>query len=260
MNHLQETALNHVWLSGLAGDGFGATVEMSRRNLMWVVARMQIQVERYPSWGDVVEIDTWVGASGKNGMRRDWLVRDSKTNSILTRATSTWVMMNRKTRKLSKIPDAVKGEIQPYFTERNIFMAEDTRKLQKLEDDTAQYICSDLSPRWSDLDVNQHVNNVKYIGWILESLPISVLEDNELANITLEYRRECGPTHVLQSLASPQAGEVIAGSAAPFSQRNEPSDTLQFAHLLQLQDDKSEILRARSEWRPKIKINLHELP
>jgi len=23
-------------------------------------------------------------------------------------------------------------------------------------------------PRWGDLDVNQHVNNVKYIGWILE--------------------------------------------------------------------------------------------
>lgn len=25
-----------------------------------------------------------------------------------------------------------------------------------------------LQPRWADLDVNQHVNNVKYIGWILE--------------------------------------------------------------------------------------------
>lgn len=265
MNHLQETALNHVWLSGLAGDGFGATLEMSRRNLLWVVARMQIQVERYPSWGDIVEIDTWVGASGKNGMRRDWLVRDSKTNAILTRATSTWVMMNRKTRKLSKIPDAVKEEIQPYFTARNVFVAEDTRKLPKLEDDTAQYICSDLAPRWSDLDVNQHVNNVKYIGWILESLPISVLEGNELANITLEYRRECGPTHVLQSLTSPQPGEVIAGSTAPFSQRNDPADTfkslpaLQFAHLLRMQDDRSEILRARSEWRSKKKNNLNNL-
>lgn len=27
---------------------------------------------------------------------------------------------------------------------------------------------SNLQPKWSDLDVNQHVNNVKYIGWILE--------------------------------------------------------------------------------------------
>lgn len=37
--------------------------------------------------GDVVQVDTWVAASGKNGMRRDWLVRDSQTGEILTRAT-----------------------------------------------------------------------------------------------------------------------------------------------------------------------------
>lgn len=264
MNHLQETALNHVWLSGLAGDGFGATLEMSRRNLMWVVARMQIQAESYPSWGDVVEIDTWVGASGKNGMRRDWLVRDIKTNEVLTRATSTWVMMNRKTRKLSKIPDAVRDEIEPYFTDRQVIVAEDTRKLHKLDDDTAQYICSNLTPRWSDLDVNQHVNNVKYIGWILESLPTSILEGNELANIILEYRRECGPSHILQSLASPQVGDGM-GSASSMHAK-EPPDTcqsspaLQFAHLLRLKAEGSEILKARTEWRPKgSKMAVHNL-
>lgn len=37
--------------------------------------------------GDVVEMDTWVAASRKNGMRRDWLVRDYKTGQILARAT-----------------------------------------------------------------------------------------------------------------------------------------------------------------------------
>lgn len=37
--------------------------------------------------GKVVEMDTWVTASGKNGMRRDWLVRDYKTGQILARAT-----------------------------------------------------------------------------------------------------------------------------------------------------------------------------
>ena len=48
--HLQETALNHVKVSGLMGDGFGATQEMNRRNLIWVVAKMQVLVERYPAW------------------------------------------------------------------------------------------------------------------------------------------------------------------------------------------------------------------
>lgn len=37
--------------------------------------------------GDVVQVETWVSASGKNGMRRDWLLRDSKTGEILTRAS-----------------------------------------------------------------------------------------------------------------------------------------------------------------------------
>jgi hypothetical protein len=87
MNHFQETALNHVWMAGLAGDGFGATHSMICHNLIWVVSRMQVQVEQYPAWGDVVEMDTWVAGSGKNGMRRDWLVRDYKTGQILARAT-----------------------------------------------------------------------------------------------------------------------------------------------------------------------------
>lgn len=34
-----------------------------------------------------MEIDTWVDAAGKNGMRRDWIIRDYKTQDIITRAT-----------------------------------------------------------------------------------------------------------------------------------------------------------------------------
>lgn len=37
--------------------------------------------------GEVLEIDTWVGASGKNGMRRDWLIRSQATGHIFARAT-----------------------------------------------------------------------------------------------------------------------------------------------------------------------------
>lgn len=37
--------------------------------------------------GEVVEIETWVGASGKNGMRRDWVVTSQHTGQIFARAT-----------------------------------------------------------------------------------------------------------------------------------------------------------------------------
>lgn len=37
--------------------------------------------------GDVVQVDTWVSSSGKNGMRRDWIIRDCGSGDILTRAS-----------------------------------------------------------------------------------------------------------------------------------------------------------------------------
>ncbi|KAL9261690.1 Palmitoyl-acyl carrier protein thioesterase, chloroplastic-like protein [Drosera capensis] len=241
MNHLQETALNHAKSTGLVGDGFGSTSEMCKRNLIWVVARMQVVVHRYPTWGDVVQVDTWVCPSGKNGMRRDWLFRDCTTGETLMRASSIWVMMNKETRKLSKMPDEVRTEIRCHLRDKPPVIDEDGRKLPKLDDNTAEYIRKGLTPRWSDLDVNRHVNNVKYIGWILESAPSSILETHELYCMTLEYRRECGRDDVLQSL-----GSVAGASVGELLN----SGNVECHHMLRLEDG-SEGVRARTEWRPK---------
>ncbi|XP_052183072.1 palmitoyl-acyl carrier protein thioesterase, chloroplastic-like [Diospyros lotus] len=249
MNHLQETALNHVKSAGLLGDGFGSTPGMCKKNLIWVVAKMQVLVDHYPTWGDVVQVDTWVAASGKNGMRRDWLIRDWKTGDILTRATSVWVMMNRETRRLSKIPDEVRLEIGPYFVDSPPVLDEDSRKLQKLDESTADCICSGLTPRWSHLDVNQHVNNVKYIGWILESAPPELLESHELSGMTLEYRRECGRNSILQSLTAVSGGGI--GGLVD-------SGYVECQHLLRLEAG-AEIVKARTQWRPKYAKSLGSL-
>ncbi|XP_057545596.1 palmitoyl-acyl carrier protein thioesterase, chloroplastic-like [Amaranthus tricolor] len=249
MNHLQETALNHVKSAGLLGDGFGSTPEMCKRNLIWVVTRMQVLVDRYPTWGDVVQVDTWVRSSGKNGMCRDWLIRDCNTGEILTRASSVWVMMNKQTRRLSKMPDEVRAEIGPYFVDTPSVFDEDERKLPKLDDNTAEHIRTNLTPRWNDLDVNQHVNNVKYIGWILESAPQSLLESHELSSMTLEYRRECGRDNVLQSLTA-VTGTNVGGLQDYWN--------VECLHLLR-NEEGAEVVRGRTEWRPKHAKNLGEL-
>uniref|UniRef100_A0A5B7AT67 Acyl-[acyl-carrier-protein] hydrolase n=1 Tax=Davidia involucrata TaxID=16924 RepID=A0A5B7AT67_DAVIN len=252
MNLLQETALNHVTSSGLAGNGFGATREMSLRKLIWVVTRINIQVDKYSSWGDVVDVDTWVDTTGKNGMRRDWIIRDYNTQKIITRATSTWVIMNRETRRLSKIPDEVRKEVQPFYLNRAAIPTADTdsEKIEKLTDETAETIRSGLAPRWSDMDANQHVNNVKYIGWILESVPLNVLEDYNLTSMTLEYRRECRQSNVLESLTSMNAR--VAAEDSNFLTNHSKAE-LESTHLLRMQADKAEIVRARSVWQSKQK-------
>eukprot|EP00253_Pinus_taeda_P025166 PITA_25166 len=257
MNHLQETALSHARVTGLNADGTGNTQEMSRLNLIWVITRVQVHVERYPSWGDIVEIDTWMTRSGKNSLRRDWHVRDYKTGYILAKATSTWVMMNRKTRRLSKFPEEVKEEISPHCLESPltspVIDQRHYEKIDNLDDDTADYSHSDLKPKWTDLDANGHVNNVKYIGWIMESVPDSILETQQLAKMTLEYRRECEQSDVLQALTSLEknGGDAIDPNSAPSYSCTCEHSLNACNHLLRLQENGSQILRGRTEWKPK---------
>ncbi|KAI3846726.1 hypothetical protein MKW92_002157 [Papaver armeniacum] len=183
------------------GDGFGATHEMSLEKTYRVVTRIHIQVEKYSSWY-VVEVNAWVDAAGKNGMRREWEIRDNKTRQIITRA-------RRETRRLSKMRTSeARGETLLRIESAMGEAVDDLTKIDKLSNETAESIRSGLAPRWSDMDANQDVNNVKYIGWILEvtpsvldyTVPINVLEDYNLTSMTLEFRRECRQSNLLESL------------------------------------------------------------
>lgn len=58
---------------------------------------------------------------------------------------SVWVMMNKQTRRLSKIPEEVRAEIGSYFVDRDPIIEDDSRKLAKLDDSTADYVRKGLT-------------------------------------------------------------------------------------------------------------------
>ncbi|XP_026451142.1 palmitoyl-acyl carrier protein thioesterase, chloroplastic-like [Papaver somniferum] len=166
LNYLLETTANHMRNVGLVGDGFQSTPEMTKRDLIWVIAKMQVLIDRYPSWGDVVEIDNWLGdAPVKNGFSNYWHLRDANTSETLAQVNSVWILMNKKTRKLSKMPEEVRDEITAHLMDYPIW---DDIRLSKVHDNETDFVQTGVIARWSDLDVNQHVNFGKYIEWILE--------------------------------------------------------------------------------------------
>ncbi|GKV06516.1 hypothetical protein SLEP1_g18403 [Rubroshorea leprosula] len=63
--------------------------------------------------------------------------------------------------------------------------------------------------------------------------------------MTLEYRRECGRDSVLQSLTAVSHKDI--GNMGKFG-------NIECQHLLQLEDG-AEIVRGRTEWRPKYAKN-----
>ncbi|KAL3636032.1 hypothetical protein CASFOL_020579 [Castilleja foliolosa] len=76
-------------------------------------------------------------------------------------------MMNKRTRRLSKIPDDVRAEISPWFIE-NQAIEESSEEIEKVDSNNASYVNSDLKAKKSDLDMNDHVNFVTYVKWMLE--------------------------------------------------------------------------------------------
>ncbi|XP_050374785.1 uncharacterized protein LOC126792402 [Argentina anserina] len=209
LNLLQEIASNHMQMSGLHRDGFGATHGMIKNDLIWVMSRMPpVQVDCYPKWGEALQIDTWLGAAGKNGMRRDWLIRSEATRDVYARATSTWVLMNQKTNRLSKMPEEVRAEIAPWFIEKQAMPEDVVENIVKL-DSQAKYINNDLKPKRSDLDMHHHVNNVKYVRWMLETIPDQILKAHQLTSIVLEYIRKCESTDIVQSLCQPDKDGIL---------------------------------------------------
>ena len=87
-------------------------------------------------------------------------------------------MLNKNTRRLSKMPDEVRGEIGPHFNDRCAITAEQGEKLakpgNKVDDPGAkQFIRKGLTVSWSHILVYQHsfsdLSHTQYFLWELSS-------------------------------------------------------------------------------------------
>ncbi|XP_023514527.1 palmitoyl-acyl carrier protein thioesterase, chloroplastic-like [Cucurbita pepo subsp. pepo] len=248
INQLQESKLNHfiscgLVERGLGKTGFGTTHEMTKRDLIWVVHKLQVVVDQFPSWNDVVELRTWICKHGKNSYRRNWIARDKKSGKVLIRAICFYVLMNKRTRKLSKFCEELKEEMNPFFLDSHPILEEDNIVSQKLH--LHQHDCTHASlvTRLSDLDMNQHINNASYINFVLEGTPRSVLENYQLSGITIKYLKECSVDQQLQSLSVPLENDVVNGT--PFIKDKD----IKLHHSIL--SDGIELVRAKTVWTPK---------
>jgi len=86
--------------------------------------------------------------------------------------------------------------------------------------------------RYSDLDINQHVNNVKFVEWVVEGVPAATLNASAPSELEINFLAEAFHEDQILATCSPQA----------------PDNTL-FHHSLTRRQDGRELARARTKWR-----------
>lgn len=175
--HMFAYLLNSAW-NHTKGTDFGFN-ELSERNLMWVLIRSQILIERSPEWGEEIQIETWAKRTEKFYALRDFSIKSS-TGEKLVSATSSWMILDKTSgrpqrfdHKTLNFPWVDKNEMETSLGK----VPELTNGQQ-----TAQY-----RVLYSDIDINKHVNSARYLQWIIDSHSCDFLKESEARSIEISF-------------------------------------------------------------------------
>ena len=172
INYFQDCSSENSELLGVGVD------YMKERQKAWVLSSWQIEVERYPSCSEKIEVETW--ATGFKGILgpRDFCMK-TEDGEVLARATTLWVFIDAVSGKPTKPEER---DVSPYVMGTPQKMEKVSRKISVPE----ETVLVDTFPvRKYHIDTNHHVNNAQYIQIAAEVLP----EGYCVKRLRAEYKR-----------------------------------------------------------------------
>ena len=177
VEYLGDIAIKH---SESLGNGLKYLKE---HKLGWVIYKWDIDVLRYPSYGEKLTVRTWAYSFRKFYAYRQYDILNAD-GQVVCRANSIWFLIDTDKRKPMRISDEM---YETYGIGK-----EDTTPLnfEKLQLPGRVDSQKEFSVRYSDIDSNRHVNNSKYIGWSIETIPLEIVEKYTLTNLKVNYEKE----------------------------------------------------------------------
>ena len=206
-----------VQLQELAGKqcqllGCGRLDLLRQHGLVWVLTRTEIRVRRMPSLGEKVRLTTWAAPPRRMIYPRYFTVTDTDEKTVLDSATQ-WVLCSVEDRRMKNAPEI--GAMIPTPDREPAFTRFSSPPL--IENGKRVFFAE---PRYSDLDVNGHVNNTRYADWLCDALGIDTMKQKRISVFTVDYRHEVLPGDRLEM--------VLGMDGGGFSLSGKKDDTLYF--------------------------------
>lgn len=167
--------------------------QLRDRNLTWILHRLHVQMDTFPEWRDTITIETWPSGGGPLRAYRDFRILNAGGTEV-GRCLSYWLMLDLETRRPVRIPDEILA-----MAPKNIEHVLEVKKERLNPGIEETENAKTFHVRRSDLDMNRHVNNVKYIEWALAALDAP----DTIREIDIEFRSECRMGDSIKSEASP---------------------------------------------------------
>lgn len=200
------------------GFGFNSVTGQKR---VWVLSRMAIEILEYPKNDSEIKVHTWVSEVSKIFTERCFSFED-QSGKMLGYARSVWASIDMETRRptnvmeLEGLPDYSTGEPCPIEGMKKILPVKDTESF------------SYFDVKYSDVDINKHLNSMKYIEHYVDQFDIEMFKEKDIRRFEISYMNE-----------------AHYGSRLDVYQKNEDNDI----YILEIKDGDTTISSARITWK-----------
>lgn len=157
--------------------------EFVPKGLFWVLSWMKIECIKFPKFMDEVKVQTWGKKQYKLYSMRDYLLINAE-QEIICRATSAWLLLDVKTMRPKILTELFPELIMPDTGDALI----DLPQKIKLPKEIINVYASQI--RYSDIDLNQHANNAKYIELMLDCFDQQFHKSHSMKSLTVSFSAE----------------------------------------------------------------------
>ena len=177
MNYLGDIAMYQ-------SEKLGVGIEyLKENNLAWVLYKWDITMESYPLLNETINVKTFAYSFRRLYAYRKHEIIDAEGNRI-GYANSVWILLNTVRRRPIRITENMYGSYGIDRSNNEPIDIEDIKPIATVHSEKSFQV------RYSDIDTNMHVNNVKYVAWALETVPKDIVLNYELKNIKVIYEKE----------------------------------------------------------------------
>lgn len=154
---------------------------MQKRSYIWVLVKTKFQIISQPELHQKVIVKTWPLEPNRFIYRREYKIESDNGEKLII-GSSEWVVVHSEKRRLVSAPDLY-SFTDGFHAEMNF-----ESKLEKAEDFEADGMPYVFTPGFSQIDVNNHVNNTKYADFVFDALNSDDPFDIDVFQI--DYRKE----------------------------------------------------------------------
>ena len=184
IGHLGNALLNASDMHSTARN-FGMTY-LWTQNKTWVLSRLAIELEDIPVEHDKFIIETWVENAMKFFTKRNWAIYSEDGKKVYGYAKSIWAMIDTNTREPQDILAMHDGKIMDYLYPEKECPIKDVSRVKT----PAMTDYTEFKVMYNDLDVNCHLNSMKYIDHVMDTFPIDYLRNYQVKRVEIAYVAE----------------------------------------------------------------------